>query len=278
MNAQQPPPPPNHPEPGVELTREVYRQAVITLRKTLPPPDEDTPEAWRDRDRTAIAKVASLVPGNPVEADLAALHVAAVARAAECLGQVDEYAGDVKTASRLRAQSACMGREARGYANALLRLQAVRLKREAKDDTREKAAWTEHSTFGLMSDALESLPAKPPAAAARAPAAVAGAASSSQAPAAARASKAPPPWQFLPPLDYKDWPEEEKRQDRLSARASRYAILNTERVKRMRQIGGLPDPCDFEPPDPELLQEILTGTHLDLIWADTYEPYVAPSP
>jgi hypothetical protein len=81
----------------------------------------------------------------------------------------------------------------------------------------------------------------------------------------------------LPPLDYKDWPEEEKRQERLSARASRYAILNTERVKRMRQIGGLPDPCDFEPPDPELLQEILTGTHENLIWADTYEPYVAPS-
>jgi hypothetical protein len=269
MNASPPPPTPNRPEPGVELTREVYRQAIITLRAGLPAPAEDTPEAWLARDRIAIAKVASLVPGNPVEVDLAANHVAAIAQSQECNRLVALHAGDLKTANQLRAQSASMGREARGYANTLLRLQAVRAKREAKDDTRENAAWTEHSVFGLMTDALEGLPAKPPQAAARTP----------DAPdaAGARGAATPPPRQFLPPLDYKDWPEEEKRRDRLSARASRYAILNTERVKQMRRIGGLPDPCDFEPPDPELLQEILTGTHLDLIWADTYEPYVDPS-
>jgi hypothetical protein len=244
----------------VELTREVYREA---LRGMLPPPAEDTEEAWLSRDRVAIATVGALVPGNPAEARLAAHHVAAMAQAEQCYCQLAQHTGDVKTANQLRAQAANMGREARGYANALLRLQAVRRKREAKDDTRESDAWTEHSVAGLMTDALKDLPARPPPAAARAPA-------------AAAPTKAPS--KTLPPLlDYKDWPEEEKRQIRLSSQASRYAILNTERVKRMRQIGGLPEPCDFEPPDPELLHEILTGTHPNLIWADTYEPYVAPS-
>jgi hypothetical protein len=47
-------------------------------------------------------------------------------------------------------------------------------------------------------------------------------------------------------------------------------------VKRIRQHGGLPPDCDFEPPDPELLHAIVTGNGSNLRWADRYEPYVAP--
>jgi hypothetical protein len=163
MNALPPSPPPTPPsDPGVELTVECHRHAAVALRGMLPPPAEDTPEAWLSRDRDAIAMVSALVPGNPAEARLAAHHVAALAQAEHCFCQLAQHTGDQKTANQLRAQAACMGREARGYMNALLRLQAVRRKREAKDATRESDAWTEHSVFGLMTDALEGLPAKPP--------------------------------------------------------------------------------------------------------------------
>jgi hypothetical protein len=45
----------------------------------------DTPEDAARRDNTAIAHVASLLPANTDEADLAALYVAAQACAMECL-------------------------------------------------------------------------------------------------------------------------------------------------------------------------------------------------
>jgi len=55
--------------------------------------------------------------------------------------------------------------------------------------------------------------------------------------------------------------------------AGRYAILNTDRVKLIRKLGRLPDNCDFEPPEPKLLHEIITGNSSNLCWADEYEPH-----
>jgi hypothetical protein len=46
---------------------------------------------------------------------------------------------------------------------ALFRTQAVRAKREAKDASRDSATWTEHCVLGLMTQALEGMPAGPPA-------------------------------------------------------------------------------------------------------------------
>jgi hypothetical protein len=162
-----------------------------------------------------------------------------------------------------------MGRESRGFLGSLLRLQAARQKREANDASRDSAAWTERSTFGLMSQAMEVMP---PAEAPAPPPVPPPSAALSPPPAAEL-----PPSRFLPPQDYSEWSDEEKRQDRLSARASRYAILNTMNVQLIRKLGRLPDNCDFEPPDPELLHEIIHGTHPNLLWADTYEPYVMPA-
>jgi len=50
------------------------------------------------------------------------------------------------------------------------------------------------------------------------------------------------------------------------------------RVKAIRQHGGLPPICDFEPPEPEVLHAIITGDTSNLRWADTYEPWVPPTP
>ena len=258
-------PPPHPQDPDLQLQRDIHRVAAEILRAMLPPPLTDTPEAWDLRNRAALAEVASLIPGNPAEARLAARQVAAGAHADDCMRQVAWHRADPKRADQLRAQAAKMGREARGYAATLLRLQAVRKKRDANDDTRESAAWTEHSFLGLMTQALDSLPPDvPPPAPEAAP------------PPGAAATEPPPPPGVMRPRDYEEWSDEEKRQDRVRWQADRYAILHTERVKLIRQRGGLPPDCDFEPPPPEVLHEIIHGNGSNLRWADTYKPYVMP--
>jgi hypothetical protein len=269
---------PCQPDLDLQLERDIYYVVTQTLRGSLPPPIEDTPEGWLRRDRTAIATVASLVPVSSAEARLAAHHVAAVAHSDDALRQTVLQAADPKRVAQARAWSASMGREARGFLGSLLRLQAARQKREANDASRESAAWSERSTLGLMTQAMEIMPpasvpeAAPPAEAPSPP-------SPAEARPAARSAAPPaaelPPSRYLPPQDYSEWSEEEKRQDRLSARASRYAILNTKNVQIIRKLGRLPDNCDFEPPDPELLHEIIHGNHPNLLWADTYEPWQA---
>src|SRR5271165_2340819 len=121
------PPPEHQPDPATQLQLDIHYCAVDTLRGALPPPLEDTPEAWARRDRVALANVVALVPCNPVEARLAALHVATAEYAALCLCEVPLYADDPKRKAQLMAQSASMGREARGYSNTLVRLQRMRL-------------------------------------------------------------------------------------------------------------------------------------------------------
>jgi hypothetical protein len=250
---------PHHqPDPELQLQRDIYYRAAETLRGMLPPLLEDTPEALARRDRVAIATVASMVPCNPAEAALAAQHVAALAHASDCYQQAVHHAADPKRVAQSRAQAASMGREARGFLGSLLRLQAARQKREAHDASRESALWTERSALGLMNQALETMPPPPPAA---------------PAPPTAAAPEPRPPSPFLPPREYDDWSDEEKRLDRLRAAASRYAVLHTMRVQLIRKLGKLPDNCDFEPSSPELLQEIITGNHSNLRWADTYEPW-----
>jgi hypothetical protein len=251
------------PDLDLQLERDIYYVVAQALREGLPPPIEDTPEGWLRRDRTAIATVASLVPVSSAEARLAAHHVAAVAHSDEALRQTVLQAADPKRVAQARAWSASMGREARGFLGSLLRLQAARQKREAHDASRESAAWSERSTLGLMTQAMEIMP--PPAAPSPLPA-------PPVQPAPPPAAELPPS-RYLPPQDYSEWSDEEKRQDRLSARASRYAILNTKNVQLIRKLGRLPDNCDFEPPDPELLHEIIHGNHINLRWADTFEPY-----
>jgi len=92
-------------------------------------------------------------------------------------------------------------------------------------------------------------------------------------PAAAAAVPAPEKVRYR---DYSEWSEEEKQADRLRSKADHWAILNTVQAKRIRQHGGLPPDCDFEPPEPEVLHAIINGDTSNLRWADTYEPWVPP--
>jgi hypothetical protein len=240
---------------------EIQRQAVDTLRHMLPPPIDDTAEARVLRDHIAVSKVASMGPGNAVEADLAACHVAAMAHYKDCLRQAAEKnAADPKRADQLRAQCASLQRQASGFLGQFNRMQAIRTKRDDDPVARESANRAEQCTLGLLTRALDSLPPQP------VPVPV-------PAPSATDPAQSPPVVRWR---DYDDWTDEEKRVDRLQAKASRYAILNPVRVALIRKLGGLPPDCDYEVPDDELLHEIIHGDHPNLIWAETYVPWVHP--
>ena len=260
------PPQSYQPNPEVLLQQEIHYRLAQTLRDGLPPLADDTPEA-RDRQiRCAIADAAALVPSNSFEAHLAAQAVATAAHQMQCLSQV-RLTLDPKRADQIRAQAAHMGREQRGFINALLRLQRVREKRESTEASCGNADRTEHSVRGLMLDAV---PLLPPMREVDADAIASAAASAAGAAASAGATPAGQRPKFIP-RDYDDWSDEEKAADRLRWEGDRYAILNTDRVKLMRKIGGLPPGYDFEVPRPDLLEQILHGDSANLRWADTYE-------
>jgi hypothetical protein len=281
-------PPPYPLDPDIRLQRDTHYESVHSLRRMLPPPPIGTPEAWLMRDEVALGSVAALVPASPPEARLAANHVAAMDHASDCMHRAGLYDDtDPKLAGRLRAQSASMGREARGYYNTLLRMQATRQKREANSVTCESAAMTEHCVLGLMQDALARAPPGPPQTDARVAAEAASAAAGTAAAAraagvgsttggkSAAADAAPAaPKQFL---DYKDWPEEVKRKDRLRSAVDRYAIVHTMRAQLIRKLRRLPDNCDFEPPEPEVLEALINGDSLNLRWCDEYVPWAPPA-
>ena len=127
--------------------------------------------------------------------------------------------------SRHNAQAVSTERKAQSARSMLLRLQAERRKREADNATADKAAWSEHCAIGLMADALGH----------------------------ASPGRTPNHRHRRPPQ-----PPEEPVPDPV-AEADRYAVIYPQRAARIRAL-GLPQPCDFGPPPPELVDAIVTGT------------------
>ncbi len=135
-------PPP--PRPAVDLSQPMYYQLVYTLTGLLPPPLDDSPEALRARNYAAIAKVAALMPVGANEIDLAAHCIAARAQAEEMLRQVRENADDIELVLRLNAQYGSMVRTSLSVQGRLMRVQALRQKREAIEGAANQDAWTKH--------------------------------------------------------------------------------------------------------------------------------------
>jgi hypothetical protein len=132
------------PQPTINLSTHLYYQLVYTLTDLLPPPLDGSPEALRARNHAAIAKVAALLPVNANEADLAAHCIAARAQAEDLLRLLRENAGDLPLVIRLNAQYASMLRTSLSMHARLMRVQAVRQKREAIDSAATQDAWTQH--------------------------------------------------------------------------------------------------------------------------------------
>jgi hypothetical protein len=134
------PPPP----PAVDLATQLYYQLVYTLTDLLPPPLDGTPEALHARNHAAIAKVAALLPVNANEFDLAAQCIAARAQAEEILRLVRQNADDIGLVMRLNAHYASMVRTSLSVLGRLMRVQAVRQKREAIEGSASQDAWALH--------------------------------------------------------------------------------------------------------------------------------------
>jgi hypothetical protein len=132
------------PRPAVDLSTHLYYQLVYTLTELLPPPLDDTPEALDTRNRAAIAKVAALLPVNANEADLAAQCIAARAQAEEMLRLLRQHADDIGLVMRLNAQYGSMVRTSLSVHGRLMRVQALRQKREAMDGAANEDAWALH--------------------------------------------------------------------------------------------------------------------------------------
>jgi len=158
-------PPQDPPDATQQRQRDILDLALETLRATLPPPSENTPEARARRDRVALAKVTALRPAHPVEAQLAALYIATTGYAGYCSSDAAQHAADPPRAAPLLAEAASLRHEARRYLGELLHLQEARQQCEATAAGRASPALIEQTMFGLESEALERLTARPPPAA-----------------------------------------------------------------------------------------------------------------
>jgi hypothetical protein len=132
------------PHPAIDLATHLYSQLVYTLTNLLPPPLDDTPEALHTRNHAAIAKVAALLPVNANEADLAAQCIAARSQADDVLRLPRQHAGDIGLVMRLNAQYGSMVRTSLSVHGRLMRVQALRQKREAMDGAANADARAQH--------------------------------------------------------------------------------------------------------------------------------------
>jgi hypothetical protein len=157
---------PSPPHPVIDLSPQLYSQLVYTLTDLLPPPLDDTPEALRARNHAAIAKIAALLPVNADEIELAAQCIAARGEAEEMLRRVRQHAGDIELVMRLNARYGSMVRTSLLVHGRLMRVQALRQKREAIDGAAEEDAGVlrvaERSMLRVLHPRLRSVEAAGP--------------------------------------------------------------------------------------------------------------------
>src|SRR3984893_12664363 len=143
------------PQPAIDLSNHLYHQLVYTLTDLLPPPLDGAPEALHTRNHAAIAKVAALLPVNANEADLAAQCIAARARAEDLLRLLRQHAGDIGLVMRLNAQYGSMVRTSLSVHGRLMRVQALRHKREAIDGAATEDARALHVAERSMLEVVD---------------------------------------------------------------------------------------------------------------------------
>ncbi len=142
-----------------QLPAAVYYQLIHSLCLTLPPPVTDSPEDLARRNGFAIARIAELHPTTALEADQAALYVAATEQWKDCLRLAQRPDTSADRAAKCRAQANSMMRQAQGALRLLLRLQAKRQRTEADSEAGDRTARAEHRAISLMTRALSPRPA-----------------------------------------------------------------------------------------------------------------------
>jgi hypothetical protein len=287
--------PPDQPAPPRAPPCRDYYHLVHTLARGLPPPVDDTPEALLARNESAIAEVAAMLPTNANEVRFAAQCVTARARADEVMELIRAYTGDELTViMKLNAQYIAMTRASQGAHSHLLRLKAMRYKREQSDAALKADEWTQYIVTRSMEDALYAGPlpvpragepsAPTPAATPAAPVPQPGPAPSPAAPPPIAPSPAgplpmpaatptPPPAPVAPWLATQPAAEQSAAPHPSRRKAAReqtddpprdlfaeveyYAAVYPERARAIRRCRGLPPNCSFGPPDNDLVRGLL---------------------
>jgi hypothetical protein len=240
---------PNLPNLPPSVAREVY----ANLCDLLPSPRTAAQEDRDARDETAMAAVAALYPADAFEALLAAEIVGADACAKDSLRLAVQPGQSLATIFRCRAQASAMMRHAQGGYRALQRRQWVREKAEAAmhPAAMERAGW-------WFRDASVPAPDEAP----------------EPGPGEAAAQPAAPPPAVPPPAVAP--PDPALGQPGFSdlTEAEQYAVIYPARAALIRANGGLPAAVDagfdatFGPPEPELVEALVSGTSRILLALD----------
>jgi len=234
---------PEIPDLVAEFGHQAYYHLIHTLFAGLPAPPTNDLEALARRNHAAIARIAALCPANPTEAEIAGLYVAASEQWKEALRLAQLPETPLKQAIQCRNQANAMMRQAQGALRLLLRMQAVREKRESTTQSCDRAARTEHWNTTLMAEALGIQPSQ-------------------------AAQPAPPP---PPPPEPASVAE--PRLDPLAA-AKEYTILYPQRAELITRLGRVPDDTTFGPPDAAVVRTLIAarGTAFPTINHHTGEP------
>ncbi len=196
------------------------RAIYADLLAHLPQGSDDTPEGIELRNQRAMTVVAHLLPENGAEADIAVQIVGAQFHARDALRAAVRAAEDPAEVRRCRAQASSMMRQADSGIRTLLRLQAERTKAEKE----LRPAAMERAGYWFKS---VSVPEPEP-------------------PTAPQPALPPPP---IPP----------KLQYGAMTPAERYATLYPDRATHILVEQGLPPNLNFPPPEPEVVQELLSS-------------------
>ena len=268
--ADEPPGTTTHPNPFDQVTDSVFRYVVHCLYKDVLPSSVTDPAQVRLIIDAGIAAVASMIPANAGEANIAVRVVTADANASACIGYADQLAGayEFVAAGKCRAQANYFHRTANAARALLLRVQAARRKREADRTTCDKDAWHEHCVVGLMVNATKGASASAPEPPPPPPAVTSGPcpqARSGDDPATTAPVMAGPRPRARPGDD------PATNDDDKFARydiAEQYAAIYPRRAAEIRAHRGIPSAATWGRPDPDTVAALLASTSPLVLQAD----------
>ncbi len=207
--------------PAIPNISDTLSRAIYAdLQRYLPPGGDNSPEGIELHNQRAMTVVAHLLPEDAAEADVAVQIVAAQIHARDALRAAVCAAQDPAEVRRCRAQASSMMRQADSGIRTLLRLQAERTKSEKE----LRPAAMERAGYWFKSVSVPE-PEPPPA-----------------------PQPALPPPAIPPKLQYG-----------AMTPAERYATLYPDRATRILVEQGLSPSLNFPPPDPAVVQELLSS-------------------
>jgi hypothetical protein len=239
-----------------QVSDSVFRYVVHCLYKDVLPPNITDPSETRLIIDAGIAAVASMIPANADEANIAVRVVTADANASACIGYAHQLAAayEFVAAGKCRAQANHFHRTANAARALLLRVQAARRKREADRTTCDQDAWQEHCVAGLMVAATNGAatpePPSPPPVVTSGPA---------PRPRPGDDPATPPPTRTVADDD-----------DKFAHYdiAEQYAAIYPRRAAEIRAHGGIPSAATWGRPDPETVEALLASTSPLVLQAD----------